>query len=222
MMRLSILFGLVLCFGCKTSVKEDLAGLWQLDKVHFLHFERKFEPVILSIDENGSFAVSQATKDFIGIYKIHADTLIFSSGDESWFNEKWIVKVKDGKMVLMGTDHHLSTTSLLFTSLQKIPDLNVVEEKLIGSWDLYEIKGNGRATRALSDTLLHIAEDGHYFISDELGILEQGEMYINSRHRNIVFENTNKIWDVLLLGDELRLTDEQTGLQYSLRERRYD
>ncbi|MEQ8553543.1 MAG: hypothetical protein RIC06_20355 [Cyclobacteriaceae bacterium] len=200
--------------------EKEVIGLWQLDNVHFMHLERKFEQVILSIHENGTFAVSQAENDFVGLYKINGDTLEFISTDETWFNEPWSLGISNGKMFLEGIGKNLSETSLTFKQLDQIPDLNIIEEKLIGSWDLYKIRGNGRSDKNLSNTLLHISDDGQYIIYDELGLLEQGKMYINSRHRNIVFENNNIIWDVLLLNDELRLTDEQTGLQYCLREMR--
>ncbi|MEQ8336419.1 MAG: hypothetical protein RIA62_03690 [Cyclobacteriaceae bacterium] len=200
--------------------EKEVIGLWQLDNVHFMHFERKFEQAILSIHENGTFAVSQAENDFVGLYKINGDTLEFISTDETWFNEPWSLGISNGKMFLEGIGKNLSETSLTFKQLDQIPDLNIIEEKLIGSWDLYKIRGNGRSDKNLSNTLLHISDDGQYIIYDELGLLEQGKMYINSRHRNIVFENNNIIWDVLLLNDELRLTDEQTGLQYCLREMR--
>ena len=222
MVRLSILFGLVLCFGCKTSVKEDLVGLWQLDNVQFMHYERKFEQAILSINENETFAVSGAEKDFVGVYKVSQDTLKFFSRETSWFNEKWKVKFDDGKMLLTGANDNYISTSLVFKSLERIPNLNTVEEKLIGSWDLYKVRGNGRSDKNLPNTLLHISEDGQYMIHDDLGLLEQGKMYINSRHNNIVFESNDVIWDVLLLDGELRLTDEQTGLQYFLRENKTD
>ncbi len=218
MVRLYLLIILFACFGCNTSSQDNLVGLWQLDNVHFMHFERKFEQAILAIYENGTFAVTGAEKDFVGVYKVNQDTLNFFSTDESWFNEKWKLKVKDGKLLLAGTTDKHTSTSLEFISLEKIPNLNDVEEKLIGSWDLYKIRGNGRSDKNLSNTLLHISNDGQYIIYDELGLLEQGKMHINSRHKNIVFENSNIKWDVLLLNDELRLTNEQTGLQYCLRE----
>lgn len=222
MARLYLLIILFACFGCNTSSKDDLVGLWQLDNVHFMHFERKFEQAILAINENGTFAVSEAEKDFVGVYKVSQDTLKFFSREVSWFNEKWKVKVKDGKLFLTGTtDKHIST-SLEFISLEKIPNLNDVEEKLIGSWDLYKVRGNGRSEKSLSNTLLHISENGQYMILDDLGLLEHGKMYINSRHNNIVFESSDVIWDVLLIDGELRLTNEQTGLQYCLRENKSD
>lgn len=211
---------LAICFSCSMTQEKEVIGLWQLDNVHFMHLERKFEQVILSIHENGTFAVSQAENDFVGLYKINGDTLEFISTDETWFNEPWSLGISNGKMFLEGIGKNLSETSLTFKQLDQIPDLNIIEEKLIGSWDLYKIRGNGRSDKNLSNTLLHISDDGQYIIYDELGLLEQGKMYINSRHRNIVFENNNIIWDVLLLNDELRLTDEQTGLQYCLREMR--
>lgn len=211
---------LAICFSCSMTQEKEVIGLWQLDNVHFMHFERKFEQAILSIHENGTFAVSQAENDFVGLYKINGDTLEFISTDETWFNEPWSLGISNGEMFLEGIGKNLSETSLTFKQLDQIPDLNIIEEKLIGSWDLYKIRGNGRSDKNLSNTLLHISDDGQYIIYDELGLLEQGKMYINSRHRNIVFENNNIIWDVLLLNDELRLTDEQTGLQYCLREMR--
>ncbi|MEQ9216931.1 MAG: hypothetical protein RLO17_02745 [Cyclobacteriaceae bacterium] len=216
--KISIYFMLAICFGCSMTQEKEVIGLWQLDNVHFMHFERKFEQAILSIHENGTFAVSQAENDFVGLYKINGDTLEFISTDETWFNEPWSLGISNGEMFLEGIGKNLSETSLTFKQLDQIPDLNIVEEKLIGSWDLYKIRGNGRSDKNLSNTLLHISDDGQYIIHDEFGLLEQGKMYINSRHRNIVFENNNIIWDVLLLNDELRLTDEQTGLQYCLRE----
>lgn len=222
MTRLYLLIILFACFGCNSSSQDDLVGLWQLENVHFMHYERKFEQAILSINENGTFAVSEAERDFVGVYKVSQDTLKFFSREASWFNEKWKVKVKDGKMLLTGASNNQISTSLVFKSLERIPNLNTVEEKLIGSWDLYKVRGSGRSDKNLSNTLLHISEDGQYMIHDDLGLLEQGKMYINSRHHNIVFESNDVIWDVLLLDGELRLTNEQTGLQYCLRENKSD
>ncbi len=222
MRRLNLLSVLVVCFGCNTSNHDDLVGLWQLDNVHFMHLERKFEQAILSINENGTFAVSETEKDFVGVYKLNEDTLKFFSWEASWFNEEWKVKVNNGKMYLTGAGGSHTKTSLVFKSLEDIPNLNAVEEKLIGSWDLYKIRGNGRSDKNLSNTLLHISDDGQYIIHDELGLLEQGKMYINSRHKNIVFESNEIIWDVLIVDNELRLTDEKTGLQYCLRELKAD
>ena len=222
MIRLYLLSVLAICIGCNNTSEDDLVGLWQLEKVNFMHFEKKFEQAILSINENGTFAVSETEKDFVGVYKVSQDTLKFFSREASWFNEKWKVKVNDGKMLLTGVSDNRNYTSLVFKSLERIPNLNAVEEKLIGSWVLYKVRGNGRSDKNLSNTLLYISEDGQYMIHDDLGLLEQGKMYINSRHNNIVFESNDVIWDVLLLDGELRLTNEQTGLQYCLRENESD
>jgi hypothetical protein len=54
-------------------------------------------------------------------------------------------------------------------------------------------------------------------MEDQNGLLEKGRVIINARHRKLIFEHDQTQWAMWFYGDELRLTNEQMGLQYSLR-----
>ncbi|XOV92858.1 MAG: hypothetical protein ACFHWX_21990 [Bacteroidota bacterium] len=222
-MRLSLLFIWLLLIGCSYS-GEDIVGLWQLEKVEKDGFIKVGESqikgsglTILEIRSNNSFAVSKTSGDLVGVYKLIGNRLELHSYDDSWFNTNWEMSSANQILELHGLEVGYGNVFLRFKKIDKIPDFSEFEDKVTGNWQLYKIRKEHRVQK-LDNTYFMIGDDGSYILSENSQVLEQGKLLINPRHHKVTFEHDNETWDAWFYGEELRLTNEKIGIEYSLRQ----
>lgn len=202
--------------GCRNYTNDEIAGLWQLEVVEIDALEKPVSPTFMEIKPNRSFAVSRVTGDLAGVYRLENKKLRLFSEDQQWFNNTWKLYHFEDLLELRGRDEKGRNARLRFTKIEKMPDFQEFEDKLLGKWQLYKIRKD-RRVEALVNTWFSIERNGHYSISSEQIVLEEGVADINARHRKLFFENDNTEWLIWFYGQELRLTNELSGVEYSLR-----
>lgn len=212
----SVILMAAVLFGCNSLEPADIAGLWTLKAINVDGWERHVSPVFVDFKEGNSFAVSKVGGDFVGLYGLRASRIRFSSVEGNWFNASWKVTYFKDYMVWEGIDDGYRVTTLRFERISALPDFGEFEEKVLGQWDLYKIRKKDTVIR-VSYTKLTFTRDGYYSIEDKSGMLEEGRAVINTRHRKVVFEKDNVLWDAWFYGDELRLNNGERDMQYSLR-----
>ncbi|WP_436514426.1 hypothetical protein [Ekhidna sp. To15] len=98
LLSLTIIFILSSC-----AEPSELVGLWKLEDVSVDMIPRKSTPIFLKFDPSGSFSVSRAIGDLIGLYQLKENDLYFSSNDKKWFNTNWNANVYQGILVAKRT-----------------------------------------------------------------------------------------------------------------------
>ncbi|WP_416865679.1 MAG: hypothetical protein ACMVP2_25555 [Imperialibacter sp.] len=214
----SFLFFLAAVFAsCQRTYQiQDIEGLWQLETYEQDALAKSFSPVFLEINDNRSFAVSRVKGDLSGVYKLQSDKLAMYSTDVEWFNSTWSVFRYKDLLKLKGKDDRARNVTLSFTRISEVPGFEEFERTIVGEWELYKIRNRNKVER-LQQTVFSIDESGNYSIVAAGDIQESGVAVINTRHRKIIFENDQTEWKAWLYGRELRLTNEKTGVEYSLR-----
>jgi hypothetical protein len=203
--------------GCQQSYEiQDIEGLWQLETYEQDALAKSFSPVFLEINDNRSFAVSRVKGDLTGVYKLNADKLAMYSTDVELFNSTWSVFRYKDLLKLKGKDDRDRNVTLSFTRISEVPGFEEFERSIVGEWELYKIRNQNKVER-LQETIFSIDEKGNYAIFASGGVQESGVAVINTRHRKIIFEHDKTEWKAWLYGRELRLTNEKTGIEYSLR-----
>ncbi|MEQ8686936.1 MAG: hypothetical protein RIE86_16665 [Imperialibacter sp.] len=205
--------------GCQQSYEiQDIEGLWQLETYEQDALAKSFSPVFLEINDNRSFAVSRVKGDLTGVYKLQSDKLVMYSTDLEWFNSTWSVFRYQDLLKLKGKDDRDRNVTLSFTRIGEVPDFEEFERTIVGEWELYKIRNRNKVER-LHQAVFSIDEKGNYAIVALEGVQESGVAIINTRHRKIIFEHDKTEWKAWLYGSELRLTNEKTGVEYSLKRR---
>ena len=213
-----IVFFCGLLAACSSYTRQDIEGLWQLEEVEIDAMRKAVSPTFIEINPNRSFAVSRETGDLAGVYRLSSKQLSFYSQDQSWFNTTWrLYKYKDF-LDLKGRDEKNRYARLRFRKIDKIPDFQEFENKILGKWQLYKIK-KASEIQNLTDTWFIIDSDGNYLIEDTSGPREEGRAFINTRHKKIVFEKDSVQWAAWFYGKELRLNNDKLGVEYSLRKK---
>ncbi len=203
--------------SCQKSYNiQDIEGLWQLKNFEQDAIGKSFGPTFLEIKDNRSFAVSRVKGDLTGVYQLHANKLAMFSTDVELFNSTWSVFRYGDLLKLTGKDDRDRNVTLSFTRINEVPAFDEFEETIVGEWELYKIRNNGKVEQ-LTNTRFTIDGSGHYSIMAAGTVQESGLAAINTRHRKIIFENDQTEWRAWLYGRELRLTNEKTGVEYSLR-----
>ncbi|MEQ8413988.1 MAG: hypothetical protein RIB71_05960 [Imperialibacter sp.] len=205
--------------GCQRSYQiQDIEGLWQLETYEQDALAKSFSPVFLEINDNRSFAVSRVKGDLTGVYKLQSDKLEMYSTDVEWFNSTWSVFRYQDLLKLKGKDDRARNVTLSFNRISEVPAFEEFERTIVGEWELYKIRNRNKVER-LHQTVFSIDEKGNYAIVAAGDTRESGVAIINTRHRKIIFEHDKTEWKAWLYGRELRLTNEKTGVEYSLKRR---
>ncbi|MEQ9375280.1 MAG: hypothetical protein RIG68_08885 [Imperialibacter sp.] len=203
--------------GCQKAYEiQDIEGLWQLETYEQDALAKSFNPIFLEINANRSFAVSRVKGDLTGVYKLQSDKLVMYSTDLEWFNSTWSVFRYKDLLKLKGKDNRDRNVTLSFTRIGEVPDFEEFERTIVGEWELYKIRNRNKVER-LHQTVFSIDEQGNYAIVAAGDTRESGLAVINTRHRKIIFEHDKTEWKAWLYGRELRLTNEKTGVEYSLK-----
>jgi hypothetical protein len=214
---LLLLVTIVTC--CQRTYQiHDIEGLWQLETYEQDALAKSFTPTFLEINDNRSFAVSRVKGDLTGVYKLESDKLAMYSTDVEWFNSTWSVFRYKNLLKLKGKDDRDRNVTLSFTRISEVPGFEEFEHTIVGEWELYKIRNRNKVER-LQQTVFSIDESGKYSIVAAGTVQESGMAVINTRHRKIIFEHDKTEWKAWLYGRELRLTNEKTGVEYSLRRR---
>ena len=201
--------------ACQQVTRNELAGLWELEHLEVDAVPRPVQPIFLEVNTNGSFAISRVSGDQVGMYRFDAPVIKFRSEDRSWFNTSWKIKYFTEFIILRGVEEGYRGTLLRFRRIEAIPDFAEFEARVVGKWHLYKIRKKGEVEKVSAS--FELDRDGKYRMEDQEGLLEKGRVVINTRHRKLIFEHDQTQWEIWFYGDELRLTNEQMGLQYSLR-----
>ena len=165
----------------------ELVGLWELEHISVDMIPRKSNPLYLKFERGGSFSVSRAQGDLIGLYQLEDNDLYLSSNDKKWFNTSWNANVYQGALVLKGLEYGYRTTELKFVPADKLPSFNEFIEALTGKWELYKIDEKGSSQEM--DAMQFIISDESYIISKNDTIIERGNVLVDPRHQKINFEN---------------------------------
>lgn len=205
--------------SCVNIDHQKIVGLWELQEVTVDVIPKEVQATYLKINADQSFAIARRSGDISGIYTFGPKSIAFVSEDVRWFNTKWKMSYIDGNLILTGVAFKYRGTKLRFQQVTNVPDFQEFENKLIGDWQIYSTQQNDN-WQPLKDTWFRIDENGNYAILDSSGLLEQGQVAINTRHKKIIFESDSTIWNAWFYGPELRLDNTEFGLHYSLR--RYD
>jgi hypothetical protein len=212
-------FGLLIIlslFGCTTNVKNKLIGLWQLENVWRDKLAMDHQTTFIKIDKNGSFALSRTSGGLSGTYTYSSKKINLTSEDKDWFNTSWAYIFSKDQVFLQGKDRLGRNLKLEFNKIYQIPDFQEFENKVIGQWKLYKIRNRGHIEKPLN-TLFEINENSKYVITKGDTILEKGNAIINTRHKKIIFESGDMIWDAWFYGEELRINNTKLKIEYSLR-----
>ncbi|WP_421894782.1 hypothetical protein [Marinoscillum sp.] len=201
--------------ACQQVTRNELSGLWELEHLEVDAVPRSANPTFIEINANNSFAVSRVSGDQVGMYHFDAPVIKFRSEDRSWFNTRWKIKYFREFIILRGLEDGYRGTQLRFKRIEVIPDFAEFEERVVGKWHLYKIRKNGDVEKVSAS--FQLDREGNYSMEDQNGLLERGRVVINTRHRKLIFEHDQTQWEIWFYGDELRLTNELMGLQYSLR-----
>lgn len=207
---------LSILLGCTPRIGEDLEGLWELEEANVDALIKNPVPTFLQINGQNVFAVSRPTGDMIGFYSIKSDKIRLKSQDNRWFNTSWRVLLFKDNLILRGLELGYRGTKLRFRRIKSVPDFQEFEDSLIGRWNLYKIKKAGEIERPV-DTWFNIDNEGSYSISSNGLPVESGGAIINTRHRKIIFEHYSMAWDAWFYGRELRLSNKNLDIQYSLK-----
>lgn len=220
-MRLvSILFLTTLCLSLNScqekSYPVDIAGLWELYKVKIDGIEKELGYDYLRLDSAGSFAVSQETGDFTGLYKIKGDVIYFNSEDDDWYDKRWEITQVDDHIILRGIERGMRTTILHFKRSEQIADLSSFEKAVVGKWHLYQIREINGLIQSV-DMDLHFKDNQQYQLFAKGQFLEEGTISINNRHKQIAFVDEGTLWKADFFGKELRLKNEKKAMLYCLK-----
>lgn len=202
--------------GCHSITIDKIEGLWQLEEVNVDGMPKVSVSTFLEINANNCFAVSRTSGDLSGIYQIQSEKITLYSKDKEWFNRTWEV-IRFGNMMVLKAPG-VRKIKLTFKKTHRIPDFQEFADNIMGNWELYEIRREGKIQKP-SQTWFSIADDGYYSIVDADGLLEQGKYVVNTRHKKIIFEEDSTIWDAWFWGNRLRLNNDQLKMQYSLRKK---
>lgn len=205
---------LLLCLGCSDISVEDIEGLWQLEEVQVDKMLMITGNTFLEIKDNNSFAVSRTSGDLSGIYFVKNDRIRMNSTDKQWFNRDWVVDHYMDYLILSAIGPR--KIHLKFKKISKIPRFEEFESDVFGKWDLYKVRSEDGIEK-LSNTWFDIDKSGRYAISNADGLLSNGKVVINTRHRTLIFEEDSTIWNIWFYGRELRIENPETDVQYSLR-----
>lgn len=210
-MKRTLIFVLVfsLFFSCAEDPK--LAGLWELKDVSVDMIPRESKPIFLKFEEGGSFSVSRAQGDLVGLYELSGNDLFLQSKDQKWFNTNWSAHVYHGELVLKGLEYGYRTTELRFRGADKFPTFDEFIEDINGTWELYKV-GEEEI-----DNMLFVISEESYFITENDSTIEKGKVLIDSRHQKINFANEETTWNARFVWDELRLENKQMNITYRMR-----
>ncbi|MEQ9298110.1 MAG: hypothetical protein RIF33_06095 [Cyclobacteriaceae bacterium] len=207
---------MIVLTGCGESENADIQGLWQLENINIDGYERPLSRGFVEFKGDGSFAVSQVDGDFLGTYTIKDKTTQLVSNTTSWFNTRWTFFTLDDQLNLKGTELGFRNTKLTFRKINQVPAFDDFENRLMGAWNLYKIY-HGDQIKAQRNTQMTFADGTNYSIQEDSIVLEEGLVIIDTRHQKISFEHHETAWRAWFYGDELRLSNDQMGLRYSLR-----
>ncbi len=193
----------------------EIEGLWELKDISVDMIPGSSNPVFIKFEKGGSFSVSRAQGDLIGLYELNNNNLYLTSSDEKWFNTSWNANVYQDKLVLKGLEYGYRTTELKFVPAIKLPPFNEFIEAITGKWELYKINIKGKSE--VMQNMEFIISEEFYTISKNDSTIEKGLVVIDPRHQKINFENEGLIWNVRFVWDELRLENEELDIKYRLR-----
>ncbi|WP_422362038.1 hypothetical protein [Reichenbachiella sp.] len=203
--------------SCQSLQKEDLVGLWELERALMDKNPVSDESTYLQIHPNGSYAVSRTSGDLSGVYVLGETKIHFQGADpKSWFNSDWKAKRVEDHLLLAGRDEINRRIELKFVQVDEIPSFGEFEERVIGKWEMFLMMKDGIPEK-MPKTFMTIDEKGNYTISDTTGVMDYGKTAINTRHHKVIFERDETLWDVWFWGRELRLQNKEMGIQYHLR-----
>ncbi|MEO9482851.1 MAG: hypothetical protein ABJG47_05370 [Ekhidna sp.] len=207
----------ILVFLLATSCTEppELVGLWKLDHISIDMIPRDSSPVFIKFEKSGSFSVSRANGDLIGLYQLNKNDLYFSSTDKKWFDTSWNANIYQGVLVLKGLAYGYRTTELKFVRADQLPSFDEFIEALSGRWELYKIEEKGKE-QEINNMQFDIS-DQEYAITRNDSIIEKGSILVDTRHQKINFANEQIIWKARFVWDELRLENKELGIVYRLR-----
>ena len=217
-----------LLLSCDSNIsKSEVSGLWELEELKIDEKPENFIKQYLSIESDNTFSIASPKKDIVGLYAIKGNKLVLNSEDEKWYNASWKVHFYEDKMLLTGRGTypkpsgygdkvHQLNTKLLFVKTESIPDNSEFVSQLIGKWELYKIRTENSIEKQYQ-TYFSIESDGKYSISKDGEDIGSGVIEIDARHKKILFQQEQKSWDAKFYGAELRLKNDEMGIQYSLR-----
>lgn len=211
----------ILCFvqlllACSCSrPKEELVGLYELSTINVDGWDRYHNPEFIEFKADNSFALSLVSGDYLGFYELKDNKLKLSSESGGRFNADWEITIHSDRIQLNGLDEGYTVTKMYFHRIETVPSFDEFEEKVIGEWQIYKTREHGQMKR-VSNTFMKIDKDGYQIVVDGQ-IIESGISVVNTRHRKIVFENDDVLWEAWFYGEELRLTNPKNGFQYDLR-----
>ena len=208
-----------LFIGCSSYTEDDIVGLWQLEDVEIDAMKRPVDLTFLEVKPNRIFAVSRVDGDLAGVYRLEEDRLRLFSADRRWFNNSWSMYRFKEHLDLKGRDEHDRYARLRFRKISRVPDFEEFANRVIGKWQLYKVRNSSDVIERLPDTWFQIDDEGNYSIVNA-GVLEDsGTATIDTRHRKIIFANSQKEWSAWFYGNELRLSNAKSGIEYSLRKK---
>ena len=224
------LSGFVILLGCsKTTTQENLIGLWSLEEVKIDKYQEQPKSLFLQLSKDGTFAVAKASGDINGLYRASNSKLTLTAAQEEVYNQRWDVFCHEDFLMLKGQssysdfashkryrDYGPLSTELKFKRIEKVPNYQEIAEQVAGSWDLYKIRTEDDIQK-LSGTTFEIDNQGNYAMSGEDGLNERGVATINARYRKLYFEDEELAWNIRFIGKELRLSQPELNLEYSLR-----
>jgi len=211
-----VLSSALIQLGCNRHIENEVIGLWELDEAKRDGDGIDFQSTFIKFNANGSFAVSRRSKDLAGTYTFSSKEIKLLSNDEDWYNNTWTYSVLKEFIFLQGKDNIGRNLKLRLKKIDQIPDFQEFENKVIGQWKLYKIRNGGSIEKPLN-TLFEINKRGKYVITKGDTILEKGNAIINTRHKKIIFESGDMIWDAWFYGDELRINNTKLKIEFSLR-----
>lgn len=217
-------------FNCsQTDKKNPIIGLWALEEVKIDKYKEQPKSLFIQFTKDGTLAVAKASGDLSGLYKAGSDQLVISTVKENVYNQKWVLFCHGDILMLKGRTNYSDfaihkrygnfgplNTELKFKRITKIPDYQEIEDRLMGTWDLYKVRKQ-HEIKKLDGTTFEINSNGSYIMRSIDGTEEQGMMTINTRYRKVYFEKEKTVWDIDFFGQELRLSQPMLNLEYSLR-----
>lgn len=207
-------FVLFLLCSCSPS-RSDLYGLYELQVINVDGIDRSHSPEFIEFKQDGSFALSLVKGDYLGFYELTWSKLKLSSESGGRFNANWNLTILPNQILLKGLDDGYRVTEMYFSIIDKVPDFDDFEERVLGTWQIYKTRDNGDVKHAAT-TFMHI-DAKSYRIEVDGQLVENGASVINTRHHKVVFESDDVMWEAWFYGKELRLTNPKNGFQYDLR-----
>lgn len=202
--------------SCNQPDRADLAGLYQLSALNVDGWNRAIQPELLELKSDGSFAISKISGDDVGFYQLDGSKIKFTSESGGRFNAKWRVVKTTGALVMKGLDDGYTVTKMTFEPISEVPRFDQFEDELIGSWQIYKSRQKGKMKR-IAGTTIKIDSSGEYAIYLNNELMESGKAQVNTRHHKLMFEYEDTQWNAWFYGEELRLTNPETGFQYDLK-----